>query len=105
MKSLSYISGFGLVLVLSIGLNGCGGGGGGSSTGNSVPTVNNPIPTSVTVERGKVYDATVVDSENHIAIQKNGTNIYRFDDVPKYPITVTNGWIDVIMMAEKRLQM
>lgn len=83
-KSLSLLT----VLALSVGFNGCGG-------GSSTPTVNQPTPTAVTVERGKVYDATVVDSQNNVGTQKVGTNTYVFDDIPKYPITVTGGWIDV----------
>lgn len=39
MRNLSYVSGLGLALVLSMGLSGCGGGGGGSST--TTPTTNN----------------------------------------------------------------
>ena len=72
-------------------LNGCGSGNGGSSSSNSSGT------TSVTVERGPVYNATVTDSSNPIqtAVQKEGENIYVFSKVPVYPITATGGIIDV----------
>ncbi len=68
-----------------------------ASTANTPSTSNppTPTPTAVTVERGKVYSATVVDSENNIATEQIGKNVYIFDDIPKYPITVTGGWIDV----------
>ena len=86
-KSLSLV----VVTILSIGFVGCGGGSGSSTPAST----SQPTPTAVTVERGKVYDATVVDSQNNVATQQAGTNVYTFDDIPKYPITVTGGWIDV----------
>lgn len=64
MKSLSYISGFGLALVLSIGLNGCGGGGGGSSSGSTsgLSFPSNAVVAKPTLANGeKVKDATATN--------------------------------------------
>ncbi len=67
------------------------------------PTESSKTPTDVTVERGKVYNATVKDSSEpaQVATQKNGENIYTFADTPIYPIIVTDGWIDVDGDGEK----
>lgn len=53
--------------------------------------------TDVTVERGKVFGATVQDSSSprQTATQKTGQNIYTFATTPTYPISATSGWIDV----------
>jgi len=53
--------------------------------------------TDITVERGKVYNATVVDASTpaQVAVQKQNQNVYTFAAAPTYPITVTGGWIDV----------
>jgi regulator of RNase E activity RraB len=74
-----------VVSALSIGLTGCGGGSSSDST------------TNVEVERGKIYDATVTDSSTPVktATATTGSNIYKFDGTPTYPIRVTGGWIDV----------
>ena len=79
----------GLVSLLSMGLllNGCG-----ESSTSDTKELN---PTDITVERGAVYAATVTDAAGSVATQKMGENVYRFSDTPKYPISVTGGWIDV----------
>jgi hypothetical protein len=94
--------GLSLAVITVLSFSGCGSSGGDSSSSTS--TVKNPTPTDVTVERGKVYEATVVDSENNTGTQKNGQNIYTFDDVPKYPISVTGGWIDVDNDGKKTVE-
>ncbi|MEA3228637.1 MAG: hypothetical protein U9P38_06180 [Campylobacterota bacterium] len=53
---------------------------------------------TVTVERGKVYGATVTDSTqptNQTATQNNGTNTYSFENDIVYPVKVEGGFIDV----------
>jgi len=74
-----------LATVLSLSVTGCG----GSSDSES--------GTDVTVERGKVYDATVTDSSTPVqtATQKSGKNVYTFSKAPTFPVIVTGGWIDV----------
>jgi len=82
-----------VIATLGLGLSGCGGGGGGSDeTSNNTKT-----PTDVTVERGKIYDATVTDSSTSVqtAIAKTNKNVYTFEDTPTYPIKVNGGWIDL----------
>ena len=73
-----------LASMLSMGMTGCG-----SSSDTS--------GTDVTVERGKVYDATVKDSSTpaQVATQKSGKNVYTFAKAPTYPVVVNGGWIDV----------
>ena len=84
--SIAVLSALGLVF------SGCGS---NSSSTSSTTSVATATPTDITVERGAVYEANVVDANGNIAIQKQSQNIYTFDDTPKYPITVTGGWIDV----------
>ena len=79
-----------VITALGLGFSGCGGGG---SSGSAVVG----SATDVTVERGKVYEATVTDSSTPVktAVQKAGLNVYTFASAPTYPISVTGGWIDV----------
>lgn len=51
----------------------------------------------VIVERGKVYEATVVDSSSpvQLAVQQDGENVYLFSNQPVFPVRVNGGWIDV----------
>lgn len=81
-----------LLLAALLGLSACGGGGSGSTTTSTVSTA-----TDVTVERGKVYDATVVDSSlpPQTAKQKQKSNVYTFAKKPTYPVVASGGWIDV----------
>lgn len=81
-----------LVLATLLVVSACGGGGGGSAT---TPAVSSA--TDVTVERGKVYDARVVDSSvpPQTAIQKSNLNVYTFAKKPTYPVMASGGWIDV----------
>jgi chitodextrinase len=99
-KSLSLVA----VVFLSISFTGCGGSDSGSSSSSNTSTIEKKIPTDVIVERGKVFEATVVDTENNTATQKIGQNIYTFDDIPKYPITATGGWIDIDNDGKKTLE-
>ena len=77
-----------VVAALGIGFSGCG----SDSDSN-----DNTGSTNVEVERGKVYDANVTDSSipAQIATKKFDSNIYTFSTAPKYPITVSGGWIDI----------
>jgi len=87
-KSLAVLS------AISLLVSGCGD---SSSSSSSTTTTSSAVatPTDVTVERGAVYEANVVDADGNIAVQKQSQNIYTFEDTPTYPITVTGGWIDV----------
>ncbi len=87
MTSFKRIS-LSLAVASALSFSGCGGGGNSSSN-------NNTTPTDIKVERGKVYDSLVTDSDGKKAKQKDSTNIYTFVNRPKYPITATGGWIDV----------
>ena len=53
------------------------------------------VATTITVERGPVFDANVTDSKGNIAKMNLGTNTYTFDLEPTYPIKAVGGWIDV----------
>lgn len=79
-----------LAAALGLGFSGCSGDGGGGSSATSTAT-------DITVERGKVFDATVRDSSSPVqtATQKVTTNVYSFVSAPTYPVLVTGGWIDV----------
>lgn len=90
MKNTTQISTI-LALTTLLSFSACGGGGDSSSA----PEVS--TATDVTVERGKVYDAVVVDSSvpAQIAEQRSNYNIYRFAHQPVYPISASGGWIDV----------
>lgn len=85
------ISTMGLIAIL--GLSACGGSSGDSSDEGKLAD----SATDVTVERGKVYGATVQDASNprQTAMQKTGQNIYTFASTPTYPISATGGWIDI----------
>jgi len=73
------------VAIIAMIISGCGSSGGGDSTA-----------TTVTVERGPVFGATVTDSSTPVktAVNTAGTNQYVFASTPTYPITVTDGFID-----------
>ncbi|NPA11332.1 MAG: DUF2202 domain-containing protein [Epsilonproteobacteria bacterium] len=62
---------------------GCGG---GSSSSTSA--------TEVSVERGPVLRAVVIDSNGKMAREMGGGK-YQFLDTPKYPVIATGGYIDV----------
>lgn len=78
-------------------LIGCGAGGSiESNTNNTAGNDNNSTETTVLVERGPVFGATVKDSSNPVKFAKNKTsNTYIFETTPTYPIIVTGGGIDV----------
>jgi len=86
-----------VISALGLGLVGCG-----SSDSDSTPaqtTTEKTVDTikTVTVERGKVYDANVTDSStpNQTATQEEGTNNYTFENAIVYPVKVNGGFIDV----------
>lgn len=64
-------------------LSGCGSSNSSSNT-----------PTTVTVERGPVFGATVTDAKGQLATTVKDTNKYTFASTPTYPITVTGGRFD-----------
>ena len=70
-------------------LSACGGGG---SSSDSASTSD-----KITVERGKVFGATVVDSSTptQTAIGTLNSNVYKFAKTPTYPVIVSGGYIDV----------
>ncbi|MCJ8344835.1 DUF2202 domain-containing protein [bacterium] len=63
----------------------------------------------MTVERGPVLGATVIDAEGKIAIPQ-GDGVYRFETEPVYPVDATGGYIDVdgdgvITTSDRRLDL
>ena len=80
-----------LATALSLGVSACG------SSDNNAAVTPASTATDVTVERGKVYDATVTDSSTpvQVATQKVGKNVYTFAKAPTYPVIANGGWIDV----------
>jgi len=88
-----------VISALGLGLTGCG-----SSDSNTASTTPAPVTKAidvtktVTVERGKVYGATVTDSTeptNQTATQEDGKNSYTFENEIVYPVKVEGGFIDV----------
>ena len=69
--------------VVALGLSGCG-------TSESTISANN----DVTVERGPVLGALVVDANTQRATDR-GNGVYRFATPPVYPIKAMGGYIDV----------
>jgi len=67
-----------------------------SDTDDSTNTTDS-ITTDITVERGKVYQATVTDSSSPAKTASINTdkNIYTFKGTVTYPVHVIGGWIDV----------
>jgi hypothetical protein len=86
MKSLK-MHGVSLTMIFAINIVGCG--------GDTKQSPEKIIPTKITVERGKVFNANVIDKNGNIAIQNIGTNTYTFLNKPTYPITASGGWIDI----------
>jgi len=82
-----------VLAALAISFSGCG----DNSSSSSSLTATTSGSVDVTVERGKVYDATVKDSSTpaQVAVQKDGSNVYTFAHQPTYPIVVNGGWVDV----------
>jgi hypothetical protein len=80
--SLKYI----LLPLISLVFVACGGGGATSSTSSQT--------TDISIERGPVFGAYVVDSNGKRAYNIS-TNTYRFSSTPTYPIYSYGGYIDV----------
>ncbi|NQY21914.1 MAG: hypothetical protein HRT40_11535, partial [Campylobacteraceae bacterium] len=89
MKYVNFLAIKVLNSILLLTLIGCGS---SSKNENKSPSKKE---TQVTVERGPVYGALVKDVNGKIATASDTENIYTFTGTPAYPITVTNGWIDV----------
>ncbi|WP_457596256.1 DUF2202 domain-containing protein [Hydrogenimonas sp.] len=70
-------------------LTGCGGGGGDTTADTTATTTYD-----VTVERGPVLHAVVIDSAGVQAIEV-GNGRYRFQNAPAYPVMAVGGYIDV----------
>jgi len=83
MKKKIFLSALSAAILLFSACGGGGGGGGGST------------PTTVTVERGPVFNATVEDANGQRAVNTPNTNRYTFSSTPVYPITVRGGQVDV----------
>ncbi len=65
--------------------------------GGSTDTASDSIAmdsTDITVERGPVHGALVLDTDGEQATFI-GKGIYRFDSVPSYPITADGGYVDI----------
>ncbi len=71
-------------------LSGCGESG-GSAQGNA--PVSSVEPTDITVERGPVLNAAVIDAAGQIG-KPQGNGVYRFYE-PQYPVKSYGGFIDV----------
>jgi len=90
-----------VVSALSLGLTGCGSSDSTDSATSTTTTISdsaNSAENTVTVERGKVYGATVTDSTtptNQTATQNDGENTYTFENEIVYPVKVEGGFIDV----------
>ena len=83
MKKLKTLT-LSLAAITMIGFSGCG-----SSSSSSSKT-------DIEVERGAVYQAIVKDATGKTATPKGDySNTYTFSSKPKYPITVSGGYIDV----------
>ena len=83
-----------LFLFLSfIFLIGCGPSGSCDSD-TSITQTSNPT-LEIIVERGPVYGSIVKDKNGNVATNIVGTNKYKFDISPTYPITASGGYIDV----------
>lgn len=65
-----------------------------SGCGSSNTTNQDPTYTDITVERGPVIGAYVVDNSGKRAVNL-GNGQYRFSVAPTYPITAYGGYIDV----------
>jgi hypothetical protein len=87
LQTLGFISIVTSVLLFS----GCGS---SSSDAVALPTTTDTATAEViTVERGPILGATVVDANNSVAVDI-GSGQYVFEQTPLYPITVTGGYID-----------
>jgi hypothetical protein len=88
-------------VIFSLFLGGCGASGGCENTTNqsSEPTfvVDGVDYSTVTVERGPVLFAKVVDANGTEAKNTNFgySNTYSFSSLPKLPITASGGYIDI----------
>ena len=80
------------LLSLTLLMPACGGGGQPSQTPIQVNS------TTVTVERGAVINAKVVDANGKVATSKIDSNQYIFKSTPTYPLTAiasNESWIDI----------
>ena len=86
MKLFTKITMLSTVAALAIGLSGCS----QDAVSEGDSTANN----SVTVERGPIIGALVVDAKMQVALDK-GEGHYEFKNTPEYPLQATGGYIDV----------
>ncbi len=92
MKNItSFMLNVSIILILSITFTSCG----ESEDEGGNKSKEQSEYTSVTLERGKVYGATITDSLGAVAIRSHGSNVYIFNTPPSYPIKAIGGWIDV----------
>ena len=67
-----------------------------SSGGSSTNTNTEVVSKTVTVERGPILGAVVLDDDGQQAVQDdNATASYTFETPPVYPVTAYGGYIDV----------
>jgi len=65
----------------------------GSSSSSTVPETLTPT-TTITVERGPILKAMVVDANGQQA-KEDGNGKYTFTSAPEYPVMATGGFIDI----------
>jgi hypothetical protein len=101
-----------LITIASFGISmvACGSSGGGDNSTSSGTGTN--ANTSVTVERGAIFGATVTDSSSpaQTATATLNSNVYTFAKAPIFPVNATGGYIDVdndgiITPADAKLNM
>ncbi|WP_456450093.1 DUF2202 domain-containing protein [Hydrogenimonas sp.] len=90
MKTTQHLSFAAAILTAGI-LAGCGGGGSSDTTAD---TSGGTTTYDVTVERGPVLHAVVMDKKGNRAAEQ-GQGRYRFQNAPAYPIYAAGGYIDV----------
>jgi len=72
-------------------ISGCGS---STDSGDLSGSVSQNTLTEITVQRGPVLNAYVVDSKNQIA-KETGNGKYVFENKPEYPVKVLGGFIDI----------
>ncbi len=85
MKSLYLIS----IATAALIFSGCG-----DSSDSTPDTISEALSNTITVERGPILGATVIDANGVIA-KEDGNGKYTFASKPSYPVMATGGVIDI----------